>query len=452
MRLFGNEHEMLFVTRAHPTMVSQEFLGMAAIYTSNGFCFCQDAVQCKVPKGQWASTCGLDSVISSLLDRQERPVVTLNSQTCTQQIDWPFLAGTLRDGSEVDARTTDPACNIMDRLPVFKYSYRSLNITKNPSGKTTLDAGGVCHMGRAANRIVDPAGQVKISRCRTIHRNSTHVTVRCTMDQNNVDQDFIQERKVPATPAILLNNMRNVRRRCTGGQCSAPPAFYDDVGNNPLRNEVSYGLPFKWSPSRLMAAQIKKAACGGNHNATQACDTLLNLPEWEIDKFITNMFQTPLALFNGDWASSDAVPSLLDATVAVERPREDLLWSSDHAAWVLCDQKNKTCYGSISKEEWTGPNKLGACKREMAQHEGKAGTIAVGLNICDLDDRLNNMCLALQTARQHLIDANCQMTGACSPREFVYTPSMYSTTNSDFARGTVTDFYELHNPQLQGMY
>lgn len=115
---------------------------------------------------------------------------------------------------------------------------------------------------------------------------------------------------------------------------------------------------------------------------------------------------------------------------------------------VLCDQKNKSCYGSISKEEWTGSNRLGACKREMAKHENKAGTIAVGLNLCDLDNKLNDMCLALQTARQHLIDANCQMTGACSPREFVYTPAMYSTTNSDFARGTVTDFYELHNPLL----
>lgn len=177
MRLFGgNERDMLFTTRAHPTMVSKEFLGMAPIYTSNGFCFCQDPAACKINKNQWGNTCGLDSVIRSLIDEQERPVVTLDQQKCIEQTDWPFVAGALRDGSSIDLRTAATPCNIMDRLPVFKYSYRSVNITKNPSGKTTLDSGGVCHMGRAVNRIVDPSGKAIASRCRTIGRNSTHVT------------------------------------------------------------------------------------------------------------------------------------------------------------------------------------------------------------------------------------------------------------------------------------
>lgn len=160
-------------------------------------------------------------------------------------------------------------------------------------------------------------------------------TVRCEMLNSATDQEFILQRKVSATPSVLLENIRKTRRRCTGSQsCSPLPQYYDDEGvNKRPKSEVSYGVPFKWSASRLMASQIKKSACGGNHNSTSACETLLNLPEWEIDKFINNMFQTPLALFNGDRANGDSVPSLLDETTAANRPDENLLWDGPDAAW-----------------------------------------------------------------------------------------------------------------------
>ena len=42
-----------------------------------------------------------------------------------------------------------------------------------------------------------------------------------------------------------------------------------------------------------------------------------------------------------------------------------------------------------------------------------------------------------------VFEANCIYAGVCAPQLFVYTPGMYSSSNNDFVRGTVTDFYEM---------
>jgi hypothetical protein len=41
--------------------------------------------------------------------------------------------------------------------------------------------------------------------------------------------------------------------------------------------------------------------------------------------------------------------------------------------------------------------------------------------------------------------ANWIFSGACSNQAFVYTPGMYSVSNEDFVRGSVTNFYESYN-------
>lgn len=46
-------------------------------------------------------------------------------------------------------------------------------------------------------------------------------------------------------------------------------------------------------------------------------------------------------------------------------------------------------------------------------------------------------------AQVKVFEANCIYAGACAPQLFVYTPGMYSSSNNDFVRGTVTDFYEM---------
>jgi hypothetical protein len=50
---------------------------------------------------------------------------------CTQQLDWPFVGGEMRDGMasalrydgqvQVPTETVDKTCNVMDRLLQFQY-------------------------------------------------------------------------------------------------------------------------------------------------------------------------------------------------------------------------------------------------------------------------------------------------------------------------------------------
>lgn len=87
-------------------------------------------------------------------------------------------------------------------------------------------------------------------------------------------------------------------------------------------------------------------------------------------------------------------------------------------------------------------------EQEERRGEGSPPT-AVHLNICDLNNQMDSLCRALQAGRQKVIGANCQMTGACSPTEHVYAPGLFSSTNQDFASGTVATYYELFNPKLQ---
>ncbi len=49
----------------------------------------------------------------------------------------------------------------------------------------------------------------------------------------------------------------------------------------------------------------------------------------------------------------------------------------------------------------------------------------------------------LKAAQGKVFEGNCIFAGVCSPQAFVYTPGMYSSSNQDFVRGTVSSFYEM---------
>jgi hypothetical protein len=49
----------------------------------------------------------------------------------------------------------------------------------------------------------------------------------------------------------------------------------------------------------------------------------------------------------------------------------------------------------------------------------------------------------LKAAQGKVFEANCIFAGVCAPQVFVYSPGMYSSSNKDFVRGTVSSFYEM---------
>lgn len=101
---------------------------LANIMTSNGFCYCVNAADCQVlhTSTQYPE-CTLLETIRSLYDQRFRTTrLLLSSSTtkCSQQLDWPFEPGTLRDGMPTSGEN-DPkqSCNVLDRIPPFRYRY-----------------------------------------------------------------------------------------------------------------------------------------------------------------------------------------------------------------------------------------------------------------------------------------------------------------------------------------
>jgi hypothetical protein len=133
--------QVLFGSMVHPTQKSTpmaEILTgttrvLGVFYTSNGFCACTSP-PCKTCKSDEDALNGIWQT------------ATAAPSGCVNQMDWPYPGGELRDTSQYGNTLGTSTCGILDRLPPFKYRYVNSKIPVL-SAKTTLDKGGVCHMG-----------------------------------------------------------------------------------------------------------------------------------------------------------------------------------------------------------------------------------------------------------------------------------------------------------------
>lgn len=318
-------------------------------------------------------------------------------------------------------------------------------ISKPADGKTSLSEGGACHMGRAARMPARKSGTATMNTklCRKIHTNYTHIVARCFDSSGSTSySDYEMQRELSAAPDWMAEHMKQERVRCNAGECNAASSASSssswktesDARDLPHGAEASYGIPFRWSASRLLASDMRSVLCSAlnstnytkrsYHNDSAKCDALLNLPAWTIDGFMqryadstfASLLQTSLQnlVAPGDY---EVPPSLLDmhkhmqgggqvvdGTYAtslkniMQKPDVDgsLLWDGpDAPAWVACAQKNKTCYGKISKQEWYSPaSKPEACIRVFDEQvrAGLVNSTAVGLDVCNLNSKTNELC------------------------------------------------------------
>ena len=378
---------------------------------------------------------------------------------------------------------------MLDRLPPFQYRYRPVGKIYKPAedgqGRTSLslEGGGACHMGRAARMPKDAGNNVVIDTqlCRKIYSNYTHVVARCYFSSGSTGfKDYEMQKELSAAPDWMVQHMKKRRIKCNAMECDAASAasqassWRTEAGNKNLPHgpEVSYGIPFRWSASRLLASDLRSLVCSSSsgdsrkyHNDSAACDQLLNLSSWKMSEFWGVFAGPSFASLLGTQVQNNpnftVPPSLLELhrhmmgeislpglADTLQKPDEDsLLWSGPNApAWVACSQKNKTCYGKIAKSVWYDPKKRAPeCKRAFTE-EIKSGAVkssAEGIDICNLNSKTNELCQILMSARKKVFEANCIFAGVCAPQVFVYSPGMYSSSNQDFVRGTVSSFYEM---------
>lgn len=129
----GTGTGMTYGTRSHPTQKFEYLEELATVITSNGFCFCKDIGDCRKDIASDA-TCSFKDTLKSLWDGKYRATESLfkNDKVCTSQLDWPFVKAVMRDGMEKKSTNTQTECNVVDRLPKFKYKFVIMHYLPNP--------------------------------------------------------------------------------------------------------------------------------------------------------------------------------------------------------------------------------------------------------------------------------------------------------------------------------
>jgi hypothetical protein len=396
--------QMLYRSRAHPTQqafamprtLSQttETRVLGLYTTSNGFCACDDPSVCaaRCQDDETALTGGW--VASS--------VVTPTSQKqCTEQLDWPYAGGSLRDGpaSAFGPRwTTLVPCGVWDRLPTFRYRYKNTErITR--SSKTTLDKGGVCHMGWPAVTAGPLAG------CYLIPSDTTD-TFMCPT--------FLQPKNVTRLRAKTIPELLSSPNRPRLSDCNPPPTYRINHTTT-TAPEVSYGQLRRLEAARLLANDLRRRLCG---NAT-VCQPAAG---WSLGSFWASVYSRNA--FNGIPSGNGENASLWDVP------------------WVACVQKNgtQTCDGIIRRVDWATGDRQRMCLDTLT-NSPLAGNLTQDVNVCDLDEGMDQFCRTVQDARYQIFEANCLYSGQCRQKLFFYQPSTYAVDNGEFVRSTVQRFY-----------
>jgi hypothetical protein len=387
--------EVLYGRRAHPTqaafalptLIAQTPARVLGVYaSSNGFCACL-APPC--------TACPLDT--PALTGTWTESSVLTAQSACKEQLDWPYAGGSLRDGSILQERwnLTTP-CGVLDRLPVFQYRYRNLQRTQ-PSTKTTLDRGGVCHMGWPAVTAGPLAG------CYIL-----------------VDQDaymcpsYSQPKAVPRLRAKTIPELLTSPTRPRLADCSPPPTYAFGNGTE-TPPEVSYGQLKRWEASRMLASDLRRRLCGDRKDCAPAS-------QWSLPTFWTSVYMAhfpPIPDGNGE---------------------NQTLWNQP---WVGCTQEpngTQTCEGVIDRRTWATGDRVQVCLSTLTKLP-IASKLVQDVNVCDLDATMDKFCRTVQDGRYRIFEANCQYSGNCRPKLFFYQPSTYEISNAQFVRSTVQTFY-----------
>lgn len=427
---------------AHPTQKREDAANFLGVYiTSNGFCYCPISEEvpdnlCSVAFSQ-NHNCSLFQTINVLAGKEWgwshvfQPRTKFNTyKTCTLQLDWPFIPGTLRDNStfsdsSVWEAASDPElkrCHVLDRLPNYQYTYKSSN-TMNRAEFHTIQK-GVCHTGRMQPIIVKES-----RRCVLSQKLTDSVSVLC-LDRDVSKQtvyNLIREK------STLVHLYRGRRKRQFCNQCSTLPKF-KTRGLKNMRNESSFGQAFRISAETKIMEDMKKVLCKNNTK----CLELLNSSNWQKGKFFNSLLKSPQNLIITQ-------PRNVSRSVSTPIPDDSSLWNAN---WVYCNtpaalSSGKDCKGSISKRDWES-NRGKVCHKVISDVTAGQKDIMGETSICDVSSELTELCVAIEKAKKIIQGINCYKAKdpKCALEEYVYTPSTWDTSNNAFVHQTVQEFYK----------
>ena len=417
---------------AHPTQtMHRDASGVGNYSTSNGFCFCPETMpsqqrQCLVQIADVSHPCSLAQTIRALQGEWTQSFV-FNQQspsgsdsTCQMQFDWPYVNGRLRDGVPIKGDYTlasNPMaekCHVLDRVRPFQYRYRSDRPAIPAPGTSTTDPGGVCHTGRAA--ILTAQAKAVTTRCVKASENTTSVHISCEDGSTLV---LAKEKSKPLD--AMVEAVKKARMSCN--TCSPPPTFTNSRGN-PIQPESSFGIPFRFSASRMVAEDLKLML--GNASGLQ-----MNESAWSNENFMRTLLTSPQSLFS------------LPVPPPMPESRVD---SWPDGEWVFCNTTDALragqCKGSISESDWRR-DRFQTCYRTTRELTQDSPEVMSSVDVCLLDSRLQDLCVAVDKAQTLVRQANCLASGSdtCALQPFVYQPSAWDVSNREFVHKTVSQFY-----------
>ena len=445
-------------------------LNALSMHTSNGFCFCNAQDSCQLPITS-SEACGMTQSFDALRRNVWQTSSVQKGQStavCTEQLDWPYTGGTLRDGSEMQKQAKDAAggtlrtseCNLLDRIHDFEYMYTKSTPAASSATRNTQVPGGDCFTGKAKRST---RGKAK----------------RSTRDA----------RSYSWSPA---------ERRSCAGSCAAPPIFTAGSFDAQIPAETSFGVLYRQSAERAIAGNLRErlrsSLCGPAQDRTvsststscTALDRVLNVSSWVPAQFwpaflddVDTLFTIPAQNVSTTASAQSILEQsmlppplsahtlLMQASQALEvniADEEVTMWAvpwvfcthPDPECTVKCDRDtlnnchsrcaeipNATCTQSIDRQTWLDPpSRVPACRAALLAASLDEDVQAVApINVCDMDKVMNQLCVVLAAARNRIFDANCRASGLCHEERFFYVPGIYSAANQEFVKSTVENFY-----------
>ena len=387
------------------------------VFTKNGFC---SAGSQELAFNTLVVKCGLLDTMRVLLESTATVLAPVDEDDNGDLADWPAAGGVLRDGSTLQGKNTE-GHTVLNRLPRFnfKYGQNEIPVTEGPFGKTTLSDGGDCHMGFGVSTRAETV-DLTSQKCQLVEKTRSGMRFRCAGAPEGHWSETPLPREASKQPQELVQKMKEHRRRCS--ECSVPDW---DRQQFPTESEISFGVPYRFSPVRGWMRAIQKTL---DDNVISKLDPA-SRPDREtfVDEHMRG-------------ASSGFGNNLTSLKAEFEKD------------WLFCKNVSD-CKGSIPWATWKPwEGRMKKCFDEMmAQSEGDSDNFVVPIELCDIDSNLDAMCSVLQEARHLIADGNCVASGECLVTPGFYAPAVFSVSNNEFVRVTVQNFYESYHEDACGV-
>lgn len=421
------------LSRAHPTMEQMngglDMLQAGAFMTEVELCAAGDADReaCR----------GVDALgrARSWLRSANWHVVALSrpGNPCPAVLDWPSVPYRAFDGSKEQGVALPDTCNILERVPSFALRRRMRTLPRIRPATTSLDPGGVCHMGRLprlhASPVVGNRGSIwDVHACRQ-HDELVLCQYKTQRDGKMSLEETMFQKQQPSPPV----EPRPRRRRCAHCDDHTEASFIGgDLHKAKLpttaTKHLSAGKMTTIHPARQLAAQLRKSVCANTTGPCPALEVLLPPEDYTLAKFARSFFgRRPLA-----------------HTTNASQVDDSPLWTRD---WVWCDKHNtsRPCVGHIPRSQWlNATERPRRCADAVFEaHQQKTAPI----QFCKVDTQTSRLCQSIATWNADIKRALCLLNDLpdCPETSHFYVPSVFSISNNEFASQTVKDFYEYEN-------